>query len=233
MKTGITLQEMAAELQRRDAAKRDFVAPTLQLAVDSFKGTEIALDLGSKSQKFDTTDNFRKQLQTHYQIPAEYADRIRTNQPHLYAHTVNHFLKNAPARRMIRTLDGKARAFLSDSYRPLDNLDLANAVLPALLERQDMRVESTQFTEDRFYIKAVFPKLEAKVVGDVVQMGVVISNSETGKGSLSIAPLIWTLALHERNDLAAGRHAEDPRRQAPRGHRRCVRDVLHADAPAR
>ena len=95
---------------------------------------------------------------------------------------------------MVRTLDGKARAFLSDRYRTLDNFDLSHAVLPILMEQPDMEIVSSQFTETRFYIKAVFPRITGEVaVGDAVQSGVVISNSEVGSGSLQVSPLIYRL----------------------------------------
>ena len=41
---------------------------------------------------------------------------------------------------MVRTLDGNARAFLSDRYRRLDNYDLLAHVLPMLRELPDARV---------------------------------------------------------------------------------------------
>ena len=41
---------------------------------------------------------------------------------------------------MVRTLDGKARAFLSDRYHRIDNEQIAEAVLPVLLgERRTRR----------------------------------------------------------------------------------------------
>jgi hypothetical protein len=44
------------------------------------------------------------------------------------------------------------------------------------------------------YIKAVNPRLQTDVVpGDTVQAGVVISNSETGQGAVSVQPLIYRL----------------------------------------
>ncbi|MBL0089244.1 MAG: hypothetical protein IPP44_22195 [Ideonella sp.] len=38
---------------------------------------------------------------------------------------------------MVRTLDGQARAFLSDRYRRLDNYDLCEHVLPMLQRLPD------------------------------------------------------------------------------------------------
>lgn len=96
--------------------------------------------------------------------------------------------------RMVRTIDGRARAFLSNRYRRIDNLDIAKVTLPIIAEMPDARYESCQITDDYMYIKVVNPRLTAEVVpGDIVQAGVVISNSETGLGAVCIQPLIFRL----------------------------------------
>lgn len=137
---------------------------------------------------------FREQALSHYKIPREYAERIRETYPVLYADMLNTPMRAEPARRMVRTLDGNARAFLSDRFRPLDNADLANAVLPRLMDLPDIRIESTEFTERRFYLKAVYPRIQADVkVGDPVQIGLLVSNSEVGSGSLQVLPLVYRL----------------------------------------
>jgi hypothetical protein len=95
---------------------------------------------------------------------------------------------------MVRTLDGNARAFLSDRYRRLDNDELAAVIFPVLSEIPDVRIESCELTERRMYIKAITPRTQADVkVGDTVQAGVVISNSEIGHGALKIQPMIFRL----------------------------------------
>ena len=95
---------------------------------------------------------------------------------------------------MLRTIDGHARAFLSNRYRRIENLDIARFTLPRLAELDGARVESCEVTEDRMYIKVVNPRLQAEVVpGDVVQAGVIISNSETGQGAVWVKPLVYRL----------------------------------------
>jgi hypothetical protein len=92
---------------------------------------------------------------------------------------------------MVRTLDGNARAFLSDRYRPLDNYDLAQQVLPVLSEFDQLKIESTQFTESRFYLKAVVHNILVEVrKGDVIAMGVSVANSEVGQGAIEILPYV-------------------------------------------
>ena len=96
--------------------------------------------------------------------------------------------------RMVRTMRGTARAFLSNRYRRIDNLDIAGIVLPVIQEMDGAHFESCQITESRMYIKVVNPRLEAEVVpGDIVQAGLIISNSEVGLGAVSIQPLVYRL----------------------------------------
>ncbi|MBT3401662.1 MAG: DUF932 domain-containing protein, partial [Rhodospirillaceae bacterium] len=96
--------------------------------------------------------------------------------------------------RMVRTLDGNARAFLSDRYRRIDNEDVAEMALPVLMDVPDLQVASAEVTERKLYIKAVFPRVQGEVkTGDVVQSGVVISNSEIGLGSISVQHLVFRL----------------------------------------
>ena len=46
-------------------------------------------------------------------------------------------------------------------------------------------------TDERMYIKVVNPRLETEVVpGDVVQSGILITNSEVGMGSMAVQPLV-------------------------------------------
>jgi hypothetical protein len=184
-----SLVEMATELERRAEAKKDFIAPTTKLMVRD----DGNLFLGERG--LVPTDHFRRQVATHYKVPAEYAERIRASHPQLYAETFNTFLQREPATRMIRTIDGKARAFLSDRFRPLDNHDLANAILPSLMEQSAIQIMSMDISDNKFYLKAVFPRIQTEIRrGDVVQIGLAIGNSETGDGALSVMPLIYTLA---------------------------------------
>ena len=94
----------------------------------------------------------------------------------------------------LRTLDGQVRAVLSDRYRRLDNFDLAESVLPILQQLPEVRFESVDWPETKMYLKCITPRLKYEMApGDVVQAGVVISNSEVGQGTLSVQPLLFRL----------------------------------------
>jgi hypothetical protein len=95
---------------------------------------------------------------------------------------------------LIRTLGGDVRAFLSNRYQRIDNEEIAQVVLPILATIPDLRIVSSEITERKLYIQAVTPRITGEVkVGDAVQAGLTISNSEVGHGSVSVSRLIYRL----------------------------------------
>lgn len=195
MKTGRSLQNLAIELDRQSKTKRDLIVDTGALHMDVDDGG-IALKVGDidNHEVFNVNDIAHRQLGQHLKIPAAYYDRMKAEFPKLLAKNVNGWFAHSPAKRMIRTLDGTARAFLSDRYRRIDNFEVANTVLPIIGNMNGANVESCELTDSRLYIKVVDPRVTAEVVkGDVVQAGVVITNSEVGLGSVNVSPLIFRL----------------------------------------
>lgn len=198
MKAGKSIQELARELDRQTAAKRDFVVNTQCM---DFAESADRISLFDKGQQhfsgpldLSMSDLFHRQLGASLGIPAKYYDKMRESSPPLLSNNVNWWLQNEPNKHTIRTLDGRARAFLSDRYRRIDNYDIAKAALPVIGEMPDARVDSCEVTENRMYIKIVNPRLEAEVQkGDIVQAGIIISNSEVGLGSVSVMPLVYRL----------------------------------------
>jgi hypothetical protein len=206
MKQGQTLQEFAAELERQNSAKEDYVADTRRMHFTTSVGEDgwgegSELDLvgegaAPEASGLTVTDHCHHQIAGHLDIPYRYYERLGHHLPALLDTNVNQLLHHEPVRRMIRTLDGKARAFLSDRYRRLDNYELARVVLPILNDLGgDVRVESCALTEKRMYIKAITPRVTGEVkVGEEVCAGVFISNSEVGEGKLRVEPFVYTLA---------------------------------------
>jgi hypothetical protein len=76
----------------------------------------------------------------------------------------------------------------------IDNFDVLSAALPTLTQRKDVQFMSQQVTEDRLYLKVITPRLNFEVKkGDIVQGGIVLSNSEVGAGSIKIEPFFYRL----------------------------------------
>ncbi len=199
MKQGRPLPEVLMELQAQQGAKRDFIAPAPALRLSDDAGSFVLDHVGPRdSETLGTTDLFHRQIGAALGIPAKYYDLMKAQKPDLLATNVNTWLAERDQSYMIRTMDygyGRvARAFLSDRYRRIDNLEVASAVLPLFAGKEEMEVVSCAVTESRMHIKVVNHRLEAEVVpGDLVQAGVAISNSEVGLGAVSVQPLLYRL----------------------------------------
>lgn len=197
MKTGKTLQELAAELERQQLAKKDLIVSTGVLSMDSRDDGGIALNVmgGQMIQHYDVGEIAHRQIGQFLKIPATYYDRMRREYPQLLTLNANGWFAKMPqSKRMLRTLDGTARALLSDRYRRIDNFEVASAVLPIISRMEGAGVESCELTDSRMYLKVVNPRVTAEIKkGDIVQAGVLISNSEVGMGSVTVSPLIYRL----------------------------------------
>jgi hypothetical protein len=216
MRQAKTIGELAAELERQQGTKRDYIADTrslrLEVPADAPSSDAEALESAIQQAEADPRPRaprlhvadqgdyglgpiFNSQLQTHVGIPKAYFDKMLHEAPELLATNVNHWLHHLDLakRRMVRTLDGNARAFLSDAYRPLDHDQLLMAAIPAL-SAAGVQIISSEVTDRRLYIQAVSPKLEGEVkVGQVVRGGVMIRNSEVGQGRLEVRTFLHEL----------------------------------------
>jgi hypothetical protein len=131
-------------------------------------------------------------------------DRMRDEAPELLAKNANHWFHVKPEPRLVRTMDGKVRAFLSDRYaRSLENSDICEAILPVIADL-GIEIISCQITETRIYVKAVDKRIAKDVpVGrkigdgsheffDTFSPALIFSNSEVGSGAFSVETGIWT-----------------------------------------
>ncbi len=214
MKAGLTIEELAAEILRQKDAKEDYIVDTGRLRMEP-SGNDVILrvlgtDEADRIEPLDIGPNAHRQIGVQLSIPAKYYAKMQDENPELLSINVNSWFERSSKQRMLRVMDGRARAFLSNRYRRIDNYQIATAVLPIIGEMKDARVESCHITENRMYIKVVNPRLQQEVVpGDIVQAGTIISNSEVGLGSVSIQPLIYRLVCSNGmvvNDAATKRN---------------------------
>lgn len=195
MKQGKSLIELGNELQRQRNARKDFIADTRTLEMASTDcGSIMRLFIDNNPHEFTVSDIAHQQIASRLQIPFRYYQKMQNEYPHLLDENINSWFAKNGERRMVRVLDNQVRAFLSDRYRRLDNLELCAAVLPIINEMNGVDIMSCDVTDKHLYIKVVNKKIKAEIsVGDVVQAGFVISNSEVGLGSLKVEPLIYRL----------------------------------------
>lgn len=194
MKTGKTLAELAAEVDRQQKSKTDFTAPSGKLHFHATATNELRMETQGVGD-FAINQYAHGQISVNSGIPKQYYDRTLASHPGLLAAQINHWFTSEPKKHLVRTLDRSTRAILSDRYRPLDNFDLLSSVLPMIIESNGkLVVASSEVTERKMYLKLAAPALVGEVkVGDEITAGVVISNSEVGDGSLSVDPFVTRL----------------------------------------
>lgn len=192
MKQGMNFDELVREVARQEQIRRDFVLDTQTIYMDDNAVVHVA------DNAYHPTRYAHAQLAEKLKIPKAYYDRCLQDFPALIATNVNHWLRKSTGRRMVRTVGNKAIAFLSDRYRRMDNFDLLRTavfVLQTTENAKDFKVLSCNLNDRSFDLKLVFPRIQGEVrVGDIVQSGISISNSEVGAGSLSVQQLIYRLA---------------------------------------
>lgn len=198
------LDNFAIELNRQAQIKQDYIASPNQIRMDN--DARVMLD----GLPFKTTRNADRQIADFTGIGTKYFDKMREDAPELLAQNVNHWMEhdnNADKLRMVRTMGDDCRALLSNSYRVLDNDFVAEMVLQMLHQSDtDYEFKSLAITDDAMHIKLISPKTESEVkLGDPVQFGLNISNSEIGRGQTKVLPGSFRLVClngmtHFKND---------------------------------
>ena len=196
MKQGIkTIQNLYGELERQREARKDLIADTRSINVNTVSGLSmVTIYTGTDQLSYRISEIAHRQIADRLSIPYKYYERMREENPKLLDSNINSWFNAMPEKRMLRTLDGKLRAFLSARYRRLDNLELVDHVLPVIETMKGCEIASCDVTETHLYLKVINKSMKTEVVpGDVVQAGFVISNSEIGLGALKVEPLIYRL----------------------------------------
>ena len=121
MKKGRTIQDFTTELDRQATAKRDFIVNTGRMEMTDEAEFFTLRPENGEDINFSMTGPFERQLGAALGIPAKYYDKMKCEHPELLSFNVNAWFDKMQSKHMIRTLDGKARAFLSNRYRRIDN----------------------------------------------------------------------------------------------------------------
>jgi len=180
-----TFMDRLATIERE---KNDYVVPAGKLSM--VDPTTVHVDTLSN---FSLNPVAHSQLAAKLDIPKKYYDRIQTIDG-LREHNVNTLLQNNESNYTLRTVGGTARAFLSDRYLPVDNYMVLNEVMPVFKQFPDVQITSSVLTDKRMYMQVVFPHTRKDItVGDPVQYGLTLTNSEVGLGAIKVESTIWRL----------------------------------------
>jgi len=176
----------------------------LKLEVMDTRSSGIGLTAGH-GEVFGLTTHALTQVAGRLKIPMTYVKRLKAEMPDFLCETVNTHFRRQPEERMVRTLDGRARAFLSSSYRVLDNDVVLGTALSVLSERtEEIDIKSCEVTSNKLYLQVVFPGIQGEVaVGEAVSAAILLKNSEIGDGAVWLRPMIHTLVCS--NGMTVGR----------------------------
>ena len=161
-----SFQKLWEKLEAERAGMKDYIANTQMLSFSTDENGTSQLHMVEPDNTIDqmgVTELAHRQMAARLKIPFKYYEMMRTEQPALLDTNVNTWLHEQPENRMVRTLHGNVRAFLSDRYQRLDNLELAHRVLKVLGENPLWAVGSCEVTETYLYIKVVSEKLKAEL----------------------------------------------------------------------
>ena len=206
-----SLQTILTQLKDAAARKEDYIVPTRELqfrtatVLDGPPQPQVIVERtgGVPTKILNTNDVAFQQIATKADIDIRTARRLRDDYPDHLDGLINAIWRREDKGVMVRSFTdehdpecGIARAFLSSSFKPFDNENFMEAVLPALIESDARwKVVNATLTERRMYfrLRSLAHTGEA-AVGDVMSLGVLGTNSETGMGSVTLAQILWTLA---------------------------------------
>ena len=223
MLKGKTLTELAQAVQDAAALKVDVVADTRNIEFSLSDKPTLSIRAAADSHTAELDPHSFRQLVESQGIPMKYAERMRNDNPGLLADNVNSWFAREPSLRMVRektkvgapayATQRSVRAFLSNRYQRIEHERALAVLLPELLSAVDsagLQIVSTELTDTRMYIKAVFDTVRGEVrKGDVVRYGFKFSNSEIGMGRFILEPFIDRLAC--LNGMVLSKEIDDTR----------------------
>lgn len=187
-----SIDSVLEQINAQKARTKDFLMNTSTLREPEV-GEDGTLSLKTEVGRMDFDKHAEQQLAQFVGVPFPYLSRIKTQLPELYHDTLTKMLRERDGTpRMVRTIDGNARAFLSDSFARLDNDLLASSLLK--IADKGLEVKGFNIDEQGMSMHIINPKLEGEVrKGDVVRYGFHIRNSEVGKHALESLAVAFRL----------------------------------------
>ena len=236
--SGRSVQAVATEIKRQSEAKADYLVQGNNLRMFQLEDHALAGLRFGNDNAHEMSDVAHSQLAEMLDIPGKYYNRLRYGAPELLSVNVNHWLEEiGDERKMLRTLDGKARAILSKSYKIVDH-DAIFGDIMSYLHDAGATISTCEITDKKLYIRATFP-IEGEVkLGDVVRAGVQISNSEVGQGAVNTQA--WTyritclngMVMHAEGMRARSLHLGGGYGMTDGEYRLYAEDTIKADAKA-
>tara|TARA_R110002051_G_scaffold21001_3_gene56380 strand:+ start:2487 stop:3629 length:1143 start_codon:yes stop_codon:yes gene_type:complete len=207
--TNGSLENALVSIQGMAARKQDYLVDTnqLQFASRALETAQPVITMeqnhGEPTRRFAINDVCFDQIVNEAGIPVQYARRLLTDYPNELEDQVMAIWNNENKTRMLRTYEGtydntqrEARAWVSNKFKTFDNTDMVETVIQPLIESEaQWEAVNTSITDKRMYLQFKSRRSVAEpALGDLMALGLRITNSETGHGSVNINQMIFTLA---------------------------------------
>jgi len=194
----VNLTAFLNDINERKNNRLDFVAPVNTLNLD-YDDAQRSYVLGAKingdPKQFNLNHSSKRQVCDKLGIPAKYFDYLEKSGHHnLAMDNINYLFNHGDENNTVRSVNGTVTAFLSDRFDIVDNDFIAGAVSDAIADdysNENLNVIDASETDKKLYMKITKPSVNAEIAkGDIVEAGVIISNSETGHGAINVNPFI-------------------------------------------
>lgn len=205
-----TLTSLVAELDRQKATKLDFVVDSRTVRVERAKGgandgAMMLVGLTNQAREFvqDGMPILPKALlqfgeRVTPNIPTKFLKELLEQRPDRCAELITNLLHDTGNRNLIRCLEGRVRAFLSNKFRIIDHYDLAFAALDVAREK------GAEVFECGLSDTSMRLKLCDRKVWDVIDTVRQDSKGSWYAGGLGDQKFLSKVAAHSKGDLPGG-----------------------------
>lgn len=194
--TNQVVTALVAELNRQQNNKYDIVLDSrTAVAVPEPGRITLNIPIGNTLTGMPLTDWAKTQLAQKFEIPERYYRKMEEEKEfELLATNINKWTIKTPKKIMVRTLDRNIRGIMSDRFKVIENRDVLMIALDAFTKNQ-ATVLRADISDRNLFIKVVTHKMQGEIkVGDIIQGGLMIRNSEVGASRLAIQPFLNRLA---------------------------------------
>lgn len=195
-KGGKSLRELVDELERQRAIEnKDKIVSTKDLWVAPNSELDNLIMSTPNEANLRINEIAHKQIAEKLKIPQRYYDLLKKQKDpellNLLVKNINTLLHKQDSKRLVRTLDGRVRAFLSSRYKILDNYSMLSLALEEF-RKHNVEIEKSYLTDTRMYVRATIPSLQADIKeNDPVRAGISVQNSEVGHGRYKIESYLY------------------------------------------
>lgn len=213
MLTKNRVSDLLYKLEEEATLKRDQLVDFSKLR---FNDDGSLSELNGNLQNYKLTDWAASQLCTKIGMPYNYFERCPEE---LRSMNVNHWLEGASSKEVLLRLRenedaNTIRSIASSRYTKFDNHEVV-ALVDQFLNKlnKDYEIEMWRNDGDNFHLRMTFDHMATDVgktpfgQDDIHKVGVHIMNSEVGKSSVRIMPMVYRLVC--TNGLMAWRASDD------------------------